>query len=98
MSNSELADQCNKAIAAHSAWKAKFKKLLAGELQIDVATTRKSDVCDFGKWLATGSTRAMIGGDFATIDAAHKQFHSVAADVVAFCAAGRRGKPKKPSR
>ena len=82
MSVEPLKDQCNKAIAAHASWKAKFKRLLEGTLDLDAATTRKCDVCDFGRWLAQSTTKTELGGAYAAIDAAHRQFHVVAAQVV----------------
>jgi methyl-accepting chemotaxis protein len=89
MSSTELQEMCVKAIAAHASWKVKFKRLLDGEATIDSATTRRSDVCDFGKWLA-GAGKAQLGAGFAAIDAAHKHFHAVAADVVDSYNAGQK--------
>jgi len=31
-------DVCEKALAAHAAWKGKFRQYLAGQLQLDLAT------------------------------------------------------------
>ncbi len=89
MSAESRKDACGKAIAAHAAWKAKFKKLLDGTLEIDGPTTRRSDVCEFGKWLAAPGTRNELGTDFTAIDAAHKAFHVVAATVVDAYKAGK---------
>lgn len=79
---SHIKDECVKAIAAHAAWKFKFKQLISGEAQLDAATTRMHDRCDFGKWLAASGTRVDLGADFEAINTAHKQFHNAAADVV----------------
>lgn len=84
-----IKDECDLAIAAHGSWKLKFKRLVAGEVQLDAATTRRCDVCDFGKWLG-GSGRAGLGSDFVSIDGAHKHFHQVAADVVELHNAGKK--------
>lgn len=88
MRNAELQETCVKAIAAHAAWKVKFKQLLAGKATLDSAMTRRSDVCEFGKWLA-GAGRAQLGAAFSGIDAAHKRFHAIAADVIDAHTAGR---------
>ncbi len=87
-----LKAECDKAIAAHAAWKFKIKQLISGDAQIDAATARLHDQCDFGKWLASSGTRAELGADFEAINTAHKQFHNAAADVVETHNRGQRDK------
>jgi hypothetical protein len=82
-------DECNKAIAAHAKWKTTFKKMLAGEVSVDSATARRPDVCEFGKWLMAGG-RAFLMGKHASVDAAHRHFHSVAAAVIDAHNSGRK--------
>jgi len=94
VSAKELNEECKKAMAAHTSWKAKFKKLAAGELKLEGADVRRSDACDFGKWLA-GSGRALLGTGHGAIDAAHKHFHAAAASVVEAHNAGNHQEVEK---
>ncbi|MBL8719648.1 MAG: CZB domain-containing protein [Myxococcales bacterium] len=82
------------AIAAHSAWKARFKKFMAGELVLDAQVVEKPDGCDFGKYLK-GDGRADLGGAFGDIDAAHAHFHRVAAEVVRCQHGGKKAEAEK---
>jgi hypothetical protein len=86
----DVKEECNRAVAAHAKWKLRLKALLdGGGGEVDSATTRRHDGCDLGKWLA-GTGRVHLAGDHAAVDAAHRQFHAAAADVVDAFHEGRR--------
>lgn len=70
-----------KAIAAHAAWKGKFRSFMRGESDLDSATVEKCNACDFGKWLE-GEGRAALGPSHGEVHRAHASFHMVAASVV----------------
>jgi hypothetical protein len=89
---SSLREELSQAISVHAAWKSRFRKFLQGAMDIDSAAVGRSDSCDFGKWLAEGAGPAQLGADFAAIDAAHKNFHARAAEVVNLQNAGNKDK------
>lgn len=70
-----------KAIAAHAAWKGKFRSFMRGESDLEPTTVEKCNVCDFGKWLE-GEGRAELGPSHAEVHRAHASFHTIAASVV----------------
>lgn len=74
-------EELEKAVAAHAAWKGKFRSFMRGEADLDASTVEKCNVCDFGKWL-DGHGRAELGPSHAEVHRTHAAFHSVAASVV----------------
>jgi hypothetical protein len=70
-----------KAILAHSRWKAQLREFIAGNLTIDVNTVGKDDQCEFGKWLLTEGSHYASLPAYANLKAKHTMFHRAVAQV-----------------
>lgn len=68
-----------KVIAAHTAWKTKFRAAINRQETMDSATIGRDDCCELGKWVYS-SGRQMLGQhpDFVSLVARHKAFHTEA--------------------
>jgi len=82
-------EACTKAIAAHAAWKARFRQFMSGEIELDPQTVERNDVCEFGKWLSGDGKRDLPTGHYESIFEAHSAFHKLAAGVVRAKLGGR---------
>ncbi len=89
----ELAQQLQKAIAAHGAWKQRLRSAIAtGKTAFQLADVRKDDCCDFGRWLYScqGSHRESPHWD--CVRGHHATFHKEAAEVLQEAIEGDPGK------
>lgn len=70
------------AIAAHAAWKTKFRSAIASKEAMDAATIGKDNCCELGKWLH-GSGAGVYGSSpaFTALIQKHKDFHVEAGKV-----------------
>ena len=68
-----------KVIAAHTAWKTKFRAAINRQETMDSATIGRDDCCELGKWIYAGG-RQVLGHhpDFVNLLARHKTFHAEA--------------------
>lgn len=74
--------EIEEALLAHSAWRKRFKDYLNGKAPFDVVTARDSHHCQFGDWLDHEGYRLMPEKRRAEVQAAHEEFHRVAAGIV----------------
>jgi len=75
-------EMCDKALAAHASWKAKFRKFLAGELGLDLAVAEKHNGCEFGRWLEGEGRGHLSPQEHAAIHSAHAAFHKAVGGVI----------------
>ena len=74
--------ECDNAIVAHAAWKAKFRAFLSGTLTLDPVVVEKHNGCDFGKWLEGAGRSHLQAAEYERLHKLHAEFHRVAAGVV----------------
>lgn len=68
----------DKAQAAHADWKRKLLKAVDGAEVLDVASIRRDDCCDLGKWLhSTGKVHYGHIPEFQTLIDKHRDFHDI---------------------
>jgi methyl-accepting chemotaxis protein len=72
----------DRAYAAHQQWKIKLQDSVAARTVLDVATIRRDDCCELGKWLHSDG-RSAYGHkpEFKNLLAKHASFHLVASVV-----------------
>jgi len=89
---SDLADQVQKALVAHGAWKVRLAQAIetgGSEFRADVVA--RDNECVLGKWLYGELPPALKRApDYATVLKLHADFHRAAADVLVLAL---RGKP-----
>lgn len=81
------------AIRAHQLWKRRLLRVIDGvaDEALDIATVRRDDCCDLGRWLhGEGARRHGSGATFRHLVLTHQTFHEAAADVLTVCLDGRR--------
>jgi len=93
-SGNSARDHIRKAIAAHGAWKTKFRDFMVGKIELDAGKVAPNNLCDFGKWLEREGAEE-LGGDFQEINSLHSQFHRIAAEVVRKKQAGNTAAAEK---
>jgi methyl-accepting chemotaxis protein len=78
----ETALTLERAFAAHQQWKVKLQESVAARAELDVATIRRDDCCELGKWLHSDA-RTHYGHkpEFKNLLAKHASFHLVASVV-----------------
>jgi hypothetical protein len=78
----ETALTLERAFAAHQQWKVKLQDSVTSGTTLDVATIRRDDCCEFGKWLHSAG-RSLYGGkpEFSKLINKHASFHLVASVV-----------------
>ena len=82
-----LAEQITKAIGAHGMWKQRLAQAIeTGQSDVDVATVRRDDACEFGQWLLTAGS----GPDASEVRRLHSAFHAQAAEVLTHALAGHK--------
>jgi len=82
-----------KAVVAHSAWKARLRNAIAsGKLDIPVATIKVDNQCQFGKWLygTELSAHEKQTEQYRTVKELHAQFHEAASKVAQFATTGQK--------
>lgn len=72
----------DRAYQAHQQWKVRLQESIEAGATLDVATIRRDDCCDLGRWLH-GSARAQYGHkpEFKNLVSKHASFHLVASVV-----------------
>lgn len=78
----ETALTLDRAFAAHQQWKIKLQESVTARATLDVATIRRDDCCELGKWLHSDA-RSAYGHkpEFKNLLAKHASFHLVASVV-----------------
>lgn len=77
-----MKSEIEQALAAHAAWRKRFKDYLNGRAAFDTASAGATDQCQFGKWLNREGYRLMPTDLYGDIRAAHEEFHRIAAGIV----------------
>ncbi len=72
----------DRAYAAHQHWKVRLQESVSARATLDVATIRRDDCCELGKWLHSDA-RSAYGHkpEFKSLLAKHANFHLVASVV-----------------
>jgi hypothetical protein len=72
----------DRAYAAHQLWKVKLQDSIASRATLDIATIKRDDCCELGKWLYS-EARRQYGSkpQFQRLLAKHTNFHLVAGVV-----------------
>lgn len=86
-----MREKIEAAQNAHAAWKVRLKNAIAtGGSELDEASVRADNTCDFGKWLYGASVPATLRSskEFEEITRLHTAFHAAAAEVLSLV---RRG-------
>lgn len=81
----ELKAEITNAIGAHGAWKMRLRTAIrTQQSDITVATVRRDDCCEFGKWLHGPKIDAATKSDvpYQVITRLHRDFHAAAAEVM----------------
>ena len=83
---SETTLTLDRAYAAHQQWKVKLQESVTARATLDVATIRRDDCCELGKWLHSDARRDYGHKvEFKNLLAKHASFHlvaSVVADII----------------
>ena len=90
--------EIDRAIAAHSLWKAQLRGAIDSRtLDTPVGTLERDDQCAFGRWLhgpaLSPEQRASAG--YALVLRLHAQFHEVAARVARLALAGEKSEAEE---
>jgi chemoreceptor zinc-binding protein len=88
-------DAIQKAIAAHTGWKARLRTAVtSGTFEVAVATVRADNQCEFGKWLYGSelSDSDKAADHYQTVKQLHARFHQEAAAVVSLATSGQKDK------
>lgn len=71
-----------RAYAAHQQWKVRLQESVNAHSELDVATIRRDDCCELGKWLhSDGGSAYGHKPEFKSLLAKHASFHLVASVV-----------------
>jgi hypothetical protein len=87
-----------KAIAAHSGWKARLRTAVStGKFEIATDTVKADNQCEFGKWLYGSelSSAEKQSEHYRTVKQLHAQFHQEAAKVVELATSGQKETAEK---
>lgn len=86
-----LQQQLRAALTAHELWRSHLvQAAISGRSGLTVATARREDGCDFGRWLQRIGELPEVPQVDAVRDL-HRRFHEEAAAVLEVALAGRRG-------
>ena len=81
----------DEAIAAHTMWKIRLRKVVDGHGEkLDVATVSKDNQCDLGKWIHGEGTSYKSLEAYDKLKTAHAKFHKCAAQVITEVNGGRK--------
>lgn len=89
------ADAVQKAIEAHTAWKARLRTAVAnGKFELDPSSVRVDNRCDFGKWLYGSELSMQEKGSehYRKVKTLHAQFHDEAAKIIDWATSGQKDK------
>ena len=88
-----LPDEIKSAIGLHGQWKSRLDAAIAtGTSEFSVSVVRQDNQCVFGKWLYGPAWAGEIRNSqhYKDVRELHRQFHCVAADVLALALAGKK--------
>jgi len=91
-------DAIQKAIEAHTGWKARLRTAVSGGVfEVPAATVKLDNQCEFGRWLY-GTEIASADKQtehYRTAKRLHAQFHLEAAKVVEWATSGQKQKAEE---
>lgn len=90
--DTDLAEQVQKALVAHGAWKVRLAQAIdSGDSDFTAAAVRLDDKCDLGKWLYGGISATLRGSDqYEPVRNLHSKFHVAAAAVLELALNGQK--------
>ena len=85
-----LADQIDKAIAAHAMWKVRLRKAIS-ERKSDFtpAAVSVDNQCEFGKWLYSLPANDQQSQEWKSVREHHAKFHKEAGNVLGLALGGK---------
>ena len=92
----DLAEQVQKALVAHGAWKLRLAQAIeSGGSEFSPAVVRLDDQCALGKWLYGNIASALRDTDqYETVRKLHAQFHLTAAAVLESALKGQKAEAR----
>ncbi len=79
------------AIAAHTMWKIRLRKVVDGHGErLEAASVAKDDQCELGKWIHGPGANFKSFDAFTRLKTAHAKFHKCAAQVITEANGGRK--------
>lgn len=88
---SDLADQVQKALVAHGAWKVRLAQTIeTGASEFSPEVVRKDNQCALGKWLYADVAPSLQDDHYETVRQLHAEFHKAAAGVLSLALAGQK--------
>ncbi len=70
------------AIVAHTKWKDRIRKSLAGGERLDPTVVGRDNQCDLGKWIESAGASERSLPEFGKLKELHTRFHKVAAETI----------------
>jgi chemoreceptor zinc-binding protein len=92
------SDVIQKALAAHSSWKARLRMAIGtGKFDVPVSTVKADNQCEFGKWLYGSelSVAEKQSEHYLSAKQLHAEFHQEAAQVLEWATSGRTAKAEE---
>lgn len=84
------------AIAQHARWKHFLRQAVdTGQSEWTVATVRREDQCEFGRWLAQVPPVDKQGEHWVKVNQLHAAFHVAAAEVLQLALAGHQAEARE---
>jgi hypothetical protein len=91
-------EMLQKAIAAHSGWKARLRTAVSsGKFDVATGTVKADNQCEFGKWLygSEFSAAEKQTEHYRMVKELHAQFHQETAKVAELAASGQKDAAEK---
>jgi methyl-accepting chemotaxis protein len=92
-----LRDEISAAIGAHGMWKTRLRAAIAsGTSEFSAAQIGVDNGCVFGKWIhAVSDAQVKRSNGYRTCLKLHREFHAMAARVLALALAGRKAEAER---
>jgi len=83
-------------IGQHGVWKSRLRQAIdSGKSSHDMASVRRDDQCEFGKWLKELSAQDRNSQHFRSVSGLHAEFHREAARVLELATGGKKAEAEK---
>jgi hypothetical protein len=83
MATLTLDDAITQALAAHDEWRTRLRTIISnGGTDLDARKVRRSDECDFGKWLEGRTAKVKSSARWKEICELHTRFHDATGRVI----------------
>jgi hypothetical protein len=83
MATTTLDDAIAQAITTHDEWRTRLRTIISnGGTDLDARKVRRSDECDFGKWLEARTPKVKSSARWKEISELHTRFHDATGRVI----------------